>query len=53
MSLAQTINKFGRNENIGTATDPEDIWHGGGLYMGFPAITPETINKLLKAEWED
>lgn len=44
MTISQTINKFGRNPNIGTTTDPEDVWYGGGLYMGHPTGTPETIN---------
>ena len=36
--------KFGRNEDVGTATTPEDVWHGGGTYTGQPAsYTPETV----------
>ena len=30
------INKFGHNATITTASDPEDIWTGGGLYAFFP-----------------
>ena len=27
------LNKFGRNEDVGTATDPEDVWDGGGVWV--------------------
>jgi len=27
------LNKFGRNPDIGTATDPEDVWDGSGLWV--------------------
>jgi hypothetical protein len=33
----------GRNPLIGTATVPEDIWNGGGIYTGFPTET-ETVS---------
>jgi hypothetical protein len=35
--------KYGRNPEVGTATDPEDIWNGGGTYTGFPTGAAETM----------
>ena len=37
------IDKFGRNDDIDTATAPEDIWGGGGMYTGFPTGSAETL----------
>ncbi len=38
--------KFGRNGEIDTTTDPEDIWIAGGDYTGFDATTAEDIQVL-------
>ena len=32
------INKFGHNGEVTTASDPEDLWEGGGLYTGYPTL---------------
>ena len=34
---------FGRNPEIDTTTDPEDMWNGGGDYTGFPTGSAETV----------
>jgi hypothetical protein len=31
-----SVNKFGENPLVGTATDPEDVWAGGGIYNFYP-----------------
>ncbi len=42
----EIVNKFGRNDDIDTGSVPEDVWHGGGVYTGFPTGSPETIEVL-------
>ena len=38
VSGVELFAKWGRNSVISTATTPEDIWDGGGLYTGFNTI---------------
>lgn len=38
------VQKFGRNPEIDTTTDPEDVWSGGGDYTGQPTGSPETVD---------
>ena len=35
--------KFASNDDIDTADTPEDIWHGGGVYNGFPTTAAENF----------
>ena len=35
--------KFGVNPDIGTSSDPEDVWNGGDDYTGFPTGSAETV----------
>jgi hypothetical protein len=37
--------KFGRNPEVDTTTDPEDMWNGGSAYTGHPlSHTPNEVN---------
>jgi len=38
-----SFDKFGRNPDIDTTTDPEDIWNGSGVYTGQPTGSAETM----------
>jgi hypothetical protein len=41
----KTGTKFGRNPQVDTTSDPEDVWEGGGDYTGHPVgFTPETVD---------
>ena len=40
------VNKYGKNPDIDSASVPEDIWGGGGIYTGFPLTTLETLEVL-------
>ena len=44
--------KFGRNSDIDTTTDPEDVWEGGGTYTGFNATAAENI-EVLSSDADD
>ena len=44
------IHKFGRNPQIDTTTDPEDIWDGGGIWV---APTQARIHQLTSTSAED
>ena len=46
------INKFGHNPAIETGTDPEDVWHGGGVYPFYP-LTAQTLEVLSDSVEDD
>lgn len=45
----EITNKFGRNPDTDTATVPEDVWNGSGVYTGFPTGNPEELEILLSS----
>lgn len=45
--------KFGRNPDIDTATDPEDVWDGGGVYTGQPTGSAETVEVFSSSTDDD
>ena len=47
---ATFINKFGRNQQIDTNTDPEDIWDAGGIWA---APTAARIHQIASSDVND
>lgn len=45
-----SVNKFGRNSDIDTATDPEDAWSGGGVWA---APTAARIHQIASTDAAD
>jgi len=45
------VNKFGHNPTITTATDPEDVWAGGGIYAFYP--TSAQAMEIVSSSTED
>ena len=43
VSGTTVFEKFGRNDDVDTTTDPEDVWNGSGLYTGHPTGSAETL----------
>ena len=37
------VQRFGNNADVDTATVPEDVWEGGGVFTGFPTGAPEEL----------
>lgn len=44
--------KFGRNPDVDSTTDPEDVWNGGSTYTGFNATADENI-EIFSADAND
>ena len=43
---ATIVHKSGKNFDIDTATLPENVWNGGGLYTGFPITHTTTVQAV-------
>lgn len=37
------VSKFGRDPDVDTASVPEDVWNGSGIYAGFPTGAAEEL----------
>lgn len=48
---ATSINKFGKNSDIDTGSDPEDVWEGGGIYDFYP--TTDQSMEILSSDAAD
>jgi hypothetical protein len=53
VSGSGAINKFGRNNDIDTTTDPEDIWNGAGDYSGQDATGSEIVDVFSSSTDDD
>jgi hypothetical protein len=47
------VNKFGENPAVTTATDPEDVWAGGGIYDFYPTSAQSVLAASTDADDTD
>lgn len=47
------VNKFGENPEITTASDPEDVWDGGGIYNWSPSAETYYISSSDATDTQD